>query len=188
MELLKAEDLKKVLSDKLKKVENKNNKEQILLEEKRQDQPNMRVTVTGLREPTLAIRLRGHCGSYLKQIKRLHRHCDYLLIYQLETQCHVVLVELKPSLDETEKEKGKDQLRRSLPIWDYLFSVCKIVCGSSRSNPLIKYVLIAEKTSKTLDKQSVKVKTGSNNHTENYRNIKIRMLIGTNFAIETLIR
>ena len=188
MELLKVEDLKKVLNDKLKKVENKNNGEQILLEEKRQDQPNMRVTVTGLRESTLAIRLKGHCGSYLKPNKelRLTKNCDYLLIYQSRSKYYAVLIELKSSLSD--KEKGKEQLRRSLPIWDYLFSVCKIACGSNRSNPLIKYVLIAERTSKTLDKQSVKVKTGSNNYTENYRNIKIRMLIGTNFAIETLIR
>ena len=186
MEFLKVKDLEKVLNSSLINMANENNGGQILLED---DQSDMKVTVTGVIDPVLTISLqrRGHLSSYLKQGHRsIAKHCDYLLVYQLQTQCHVVLVELKTSLDETGKERGKEQLQRSLPIWNYLFSVCRIECGNNREIPLTKYVLIAEKISENLDKQPTRAKTTLTG-TENYRNIKIKTLIGTTFAIETLI-
>lgn len=186
MELLQVKDLKRVLNSRWINVANENNGGQILLEDRQSD---MKVTVTGVIEPVLTISLQkeGHWNSYLKEGRLLiTRHCDYLLVYQLRTQCHVVLVELKTSLDETRKELGKEQLRRSLPIWNYLFSVCKIECGSNRKISSTKYVLIAAKTSENLDKQPTLVKTMPTG-AERYKNIRIKTLMGTNFAIETLI-
>ncbi len=186
MEFLKVEELEKILNSSLTNVANENSGGQILLED---EQSDMEVTVTGVTDPVLTIPLqeRGHWDAYLKQGQQsIAKRCDYLLVYQLQTQCHVVLVELKTSLDETRKEEGKEQLRRSLPIWDYLFSVCEIECGNNREVPSTKYVLIAKQTSKNLDKQPTRAKTRLAG-TERYRNIRIKTLIGTNFAIETLI-
>ena len=188
MEFLKVEELEKVLNSSLINMANENNGGQILLED---EQSDMEVTVTGVTDPVVTIPLqeRGHWDVYLKQGQQsIAKHCDYLLVYQLQTQCHVVLVELKKSLDETRKERGKEQLRRSLPIWDYLFSVCEIECGNNREIPFTKYVLIAKQISESLDKQPARIKTMLTRlETERYGNIRVKTLIGTTFAIETLI-
>ena len=188
MEFLKVEELEKILNSSLTNVANENNGGQILLKDK---WSGMKVTVTGVIDPvvTISLQKRGHLSSYLKQGHRsIAKHCDYLLVYQLQTQCHVVLVELKTSLDETRKEEGKVQLQRSLPIWDYLFSVCKIECGNNREVASTKYVLIAKQISESLDKQPARIKTMlTRMETERYGNIRIKTLIGTTFAIETLI-
>ena len=106
--------------------------------------------------------------------------CDYLLIYQSDAGYYAVLIELKQSL--TEETKGKEQLMRSLPILDYLLSVCKIECGISQQTPSIKYVLIANKISDKFPKQPIKVKETD----EKYEKITLRKLIGTEFAADRL--
>lgn len=75
--------------------------------------------------------------------------CDYLIIVQSGGNNCVVFVEMKRSLGGEAQEKGREQLRRSLALWDYLCSVCKIECKCKIAPDVSvkyvpKYVLIAE--------------------------------------------
>ncbi|MDD9859854.1 MAG: hypothetical protein OXU40_05350 [Nitrospira sp.] len=73
--------------------------------------------------------------------------CDYLIIVQSGGNDCVVFVEMKRALGGEAQEKGREQLRRSLALWDYLLSVCKIDCKIAPDvsvKYVPKYVLIAE--------------------------------------------
>lgn len=150
------------------------------LEEKK---ANMKVVITKIPMPFLAICIKGHLPHLLKEGAGLDKHCDYLLIYQSATKYYAVLVELKSSL--TKKEEGKEQLRRSLPILDYLLSVCTIECAMNKPILSVKYVLIAKQGSDRLDKQPIKLKSPGGTD-ETYEKITVRTLIGTEFALSTL--
>lgn len=102
----------------------------------------------------LAIRMGGnspinHLGCIRDAACR--KVCDYLFVSQSETECHIAFIELKASL--TNERKAREQLFRSLPIWDYLFSVCKTACEMKYPTPSIKYFLITKKGSERMDKQ-----------------------------------
>ena len=95
----------------------------IELREKKRE-VDMRVKVVGLPAGFIAIRIEkvGHTskisdGSW-KQI------CDYLLVVESGDRTHAVFVELKKT--KTEEEKPREQLRRSLPLLEYLRSVWEI--------------------------------------------------------------
>ena len=106
-----------------------------------------------------------------------------MLIYQAEDKHHAVFIELKTSL--VDEEFGKKQLKRSLPVLDYLCSVCKIESGVEEKILSVKYVLIAEKGSDRLDKQPVRVNP-SQPIEERDDEILVRILVGTNFTLSTL--
>ena len=84
--------------------------------------------------------------------------CDYLLVFNQGHKDCAIFVELKKTLDEENKAKGKEQLRRSLPYLEYLRSVCEIQYDSksTRQKINVQYSLIGEKASPSLDKQHVK--------------------------------
>lgn len=175
--------LRKVLDDKvLAKIPSCNGSQAIEL---RDNQSGMTVKITGILSPVLAIRMSGHLPGLahlpgLKKEGKWMKICDYLLIYQSDARYYAVLIELKRSL--TKEIKGKEQLMRSLPILDYLLSVCKIECDISQQTPSIKYVLIANKISDKIDKQPIKVKPTD----EKYEKITLRKLIGMEFAADRL--
>ena len=153
--------------------------------EEKDKQSNMRITIREVPASFLAIQMTGHL-SQLKRGKKgqdWNKICDYLLIYQEEDEHHAIFIELKKSL--ADKESSKKQLKRSLPILDYLRSVCKIESGVEEEILSVKYVLIAEKSSDRLDKQRTKVKP-SEMIEENYDGISIGILTETNFALNTL--
>ena len=84
--------------------------------------------------------------------------CDYLLIVKSDRGSHVIFIELKKTLTPKRKEVAKEQLRRSLPLLDYLLSVCKIEDSSiERARPTTNYVIIAERL-KRIAKESVRHK------------------------------
>ena len=153
--------------------------------EEKDKQSNMRVTIREVPASFLAIQMTGHL-SQLKRGKKgqdWNKICDYLLIYQEGDKHHAIFIELKKSL--ADKESSKKQLKRSLPILDYLRSVCKIESGVEEEILSVKYVLIAEKGSDRLDKQRIKVKP-SEMIEENYDGIPVGILTETNFALNTL--
>lgn len=173
--------LRKVLDDKVLRARERScNGSQAL--ELRDKQSGMAVKITGILSPVLAIRMNGHLPD-LKKGGTWGKICDYLLIYQSDVRYHAVLIELKRSL--TEETKGKEQLMRSLPILDYLLSVCKIECDIGQQTPSIRYVLIANKISDKFDKQPIKAKP-SEETDEKYEKITLRKLIGTEFAVDRL--
>ena len=120
----------------------------------------MEVELTGVSAPFLAIRIspRMHMRG-LRDRPDVKKSCDYLLIGQWDGSHYVIFVELKNKLRE--EEEAKEQLRRSLPIWKYLLSVCEVEAerefGDRQSNPTLRYVLIAERLSGMLDRQGVLV-------------------------------
>ena len=153
--------------------------------EEKDKQSEMRIAIREVPASFLAIQMTGHL-SQLKRGKKgqdWNRICDYLLIYQEEDKHHAIFIELKKSL--TDKESSKKQLRRSLPILDYLRSVCKIESGVEEKILSVKYVLIAEKSSDRLDKQRIKMNP-SEIIEGSYDGIPVGILIGTEFALNTL--
>ncbi len=119
-----------------------------ILEERQRNQENTRIELIGVSSPFLAVRMNklNHLSALKPERERWNQICDYLLIGQSNGSDYAILVELKTTLGERTKAKGKEQLLRSLPILEYLLSVCAAEYGSSeKSNLTIRYVLIAEK-------------------------------------------
>ena len=172
--------MKKIVRDRYLKCAISNGQRIIELKDK---QSKMKIAIMGVSASFLAIQTKGQWSQFLKEKGDWNRCCDYLLIYQEGDKYHAMFIELKRSL--AEKEFGKKQLRRSLPILDYLRSVCKIESGVEEEILSVKYILIAEKSSDRLDKQPVKVKPSETTE-ERYDGLPIRILVGTEFALNTL--
>ena len=149
-------------------------------------QSNMKVAIREVPASFLAIKMEGQWSQFKRDKKKgqdWNKICDYLLIYQEEDKHHAMFIELKKSLDK--KKLGTEQLRRSLPVLDYLCSVCKIEGGVEEEILSVKYVLIAEKGSDSLDKQRIKVNP-SETIEEIYEGIPIRIFTRTEVALNTL--
>ena len=99
--------------------------------------------------------------------------CDFLLICPTDGVDEAIFVELKKNLSD--EDKGKEQLRRSLPYLEYLRSVCRIEHGSA-TRVSARYVLIGEKLSPLIAKQ--RVSGGHFVSHGQYLDIKVRMLVG----------
>ena len=97
------------------------NADGVLLSE---DEAGMQVQVLAS-VPITAIRL-GQAGvSHAPRIRAgtgLNRVCDYLLLMELGGHTHAVLVELK----KTWEPRAREQVRRSLPLLEYLRSACEV--------------------------------------------------------------
>ena len=108
--------------------------------------------------------------------------CDYLLVHERKGENVVIFVELKKTLNE----KGMEQLRRSLPLLDYLHSVCRIQYGveSYKSEMTIRYSIICEKINPRLDKQPVT--PGRPPRPEHYKGIKINKFVGSRVHFDLL--
>ena len=176
--------MKKIIDDRYLRYAISEGPRIIELEEKDKGS-EMKVVIREVPASLLAIQMAGHL-SQLKRDKKgqdWNRICDYLLIYQEEDKHHAVFIELKMSSDK--KKLGAEQLRRSLPVLDYLCSVCKIESGVEEKILSVKYVLIAEKISDSLDKQWIKAKP-SETIKERYKEILVRISTETEVALSTL--
>ena len=145
----------------------------------RERKAKMKVTITGVSSTITTIRLNNRTG-HLSALASdgsggWNQICDYLLIDDLGDKCHVILVELKKTLQE--RNKAFEQLRRSLPMADYLLSVCGVELGTSWPRT-VSYVLIAEKRTNRLDKQPVRPRPGLRER-ESYDGIKVSVFVGT---------
>jgi len=121
-------------------------------------------------------------GRKDKDKKGLEFICDYLLVVELNGNTHAVLVELK----KTWQCKAKEQLRRSLPLLEYLRSACEVEYESGRDGTRIStgYLIICEK--RPLDKQSPKANPAASVQSEVYRNIRIGTYVGTTLSLTIL--
>ena len=147
----------------------------------------MRVRITGTGDLVWAMRIRtqdalkpmslkGDCGL----------SCDYLIIVQSGGNDYVVFVEMKSTWGRKTRNTGREQLRRSLPLWDYLCSVCKIECRIA-PEVSVKYVLIAEKENERFARRTIRKVSRSGAFIEEYRNIMVKTLIGNNFPVGRLV-
>ena len=140
----------------------------------------MRVTIAGVSSSITTIRLNrtGHLSALVSDGSGgWNQICDYLLIDDLDDECHVILVELKKTLQE--RNKAFEQLRRSLPMADYLLSVCGVELGTSWPRT-VSYVLIAEKRTNRFDKQRVRPRPGLRDRESHYyHGIEVSVFLGT---------
>ena len=144
----------------------------------RERQANMKITLTGVSSTITTIRLSrtGHLSALASDGSGgWNQICDYLLIDDLGDKCHVILVELKKTLQD--RNKAFEQLRRSLPMADYLLSVCGVELRTSWPRT-VSYVLIAEKQANRLDKQRVRPQPGLRKR-ESCDGIEVSVFVGT---------
>ena len=104
-----------------------------------------------------------------------------------EDRTHAVFVELKKT--QTEEEKPREQLRRSLPLLEYLRSVWEIESETTLNEHevSIHYSILFERISPKLAKQSVKVTPAQRVHQEEYKGITIRTFVGASVPLATLM-
>lgn len=152
----------------------------------RERKAKMKVTITGVSSTITTIRLNNRTG-HLSALASdgsggWNQICDYLLIDDLGDKCHVILVELKKTLDGS--YKAFEQLRRSLPMADYLLSVCGVELRTSWPRT-VSYVLIAEKQvaekrTNRLDKQPVRPRPELRDRgSYDYHGIEVSVFVGT---------
>ena len=157
----------------------------ITLRERRRGS-RMKVSVTTSSVPVTAIRLSK--SSHLSVLKDgpCKRICDYLLIFALDSKDYAILIELKKTL--TDKQRPKEQLRRSLPFLAYLRSVCDVEFSNEtdNSNMCIRYFRIGERLSERFDKQFVRVVPNRIMRREEYKDIIVNTLIGPTITLATL--
>ena len=149
-----------------------------ILEEPQKDQEDTRVEIIGVSSPFLAIRMNKLNHLSALQQGEWQQICDYLLIGQSNGSDCAVFVELKKTLRE--EEKPKEQLLRSLPILEYLLSVCAVEYGSSeKSNLTPRYILIAEQLSERLSKRRPGGGRGGKLEQKVYKSINVTTFVGT---------
>lgn len=177
-----ADQLAAILKQNLLKLEGEGGS--ISLQE---ESAEMCVRVAPLPVPAAVIRIdrAGHLPG-LREGRPWTRICDYLLVFEIGNVSHAVFVELKKTW--TDKQRPKEQLRRSLPILEYLRSACRIEhrSASSESPVTVSYLLVCEKGSTRLDKQPVRADPAARIREETYEDITIRTFIGTSLPLAAL--
>ena len=88
----------------------------------------------------------------------------------------------------TSDERPREQLRRSLPLLDYLRSVCEVEHETARSGAdiAVRYAIVFERVSQRLDKQWVRADPRGRAGQEGHAGITIRTFIGTRVSFATL--
>jgi len=159
------------------------NADGVLLSE---DEAGMQVQVLAS-VPITAIRLGragvGHAPG-VRAGTGLNRVCDYLLLVESGGHTHAVLVELKKTW---EQQRGWEQVRRSLPVLEYLRSVCEVEREARFDDDGIRvgYLVICEK--RRLNKQTTRPEPVEAVQSQDYRDITVRTYIGTTISLTILV-
>ncbi len=149
----------------------------------------MRVEITGLPATSTVLRLdRIGQSSGLKD-GPWKRVCDYLLVGESDGATHAVFIELKKTL--TNEDRPRDQLRRSLPLLEYLRSVCAVdradaAPGSPTATTATVYSIICERGGRRLRKQRLNANPERQVREAQYEGITIRTFVGTRVSLGTL--
>ena len=111
--------------------------------------------------------------------------CDYLLVCERENDTHVVLVELKRTLQGPDS-KPWEQLRRSLPLWRYLHSACAVAAESGGAEPTVpvRYAAVYSAAGERLAKETVRFADRSRER--EWRGITVREIVSTSVALSDL--
>lgn len=175
--------LKKVLKSDAWEEGHVSNGHQVIKLKDKQSKMEIRIRTSN---PILAMRTEKK-GSALKHLSCLkngcNKICDYLVIFQSDANYYAIFIEMKKTMTG---QKGHEQLRRSLPILDYLISACKIECELNNPRVSVKYVLISEKTSSKFDKQSIRP-ISPKGIDERYKKITVKKFTGmADFSVNAL--
>lgn len=156
------------------------------LREKYRGRPDMRVQVVGVSVPVAQVRVEkvGHLPGLQEGVRGLRQICDYALLAEANGEIHAVLIELKPSRNND--DEPREQLRRSLPVLEYLRSACDVERGTGMTRKMsVGYVLIFQRENPVaLDKQTVRTEALT---TEQYRNIAVSTFVGTTIPFPWLM-
>ena len=157
----------------------------IILEEKEKSS-RQKVEIVDVPQSVIKIKIRP--GSHLSILKKnddWNKNCDYVLIAKLPNKHHAILIELKKTLSD--ENHPKEQLRRSRPLLDYLFSVCCVENEKNIPEPHISYVLIAEKLNKHFDKRYPKLQLYGKLGVEKYKGIEINKFCSERVSFKVLL-
>ena len=156
----------------------------IILEER---SANMRVELS--KPPVSLTIINVSRLSHLSMLKdgEWKKICDYLLVAEQESKIHACFVELKRTL--TNESAPREQLRRSLPILEYLRSICEVQYGRKDwpASLTVQYSLIAARLSERLNKQRVRHSPSAWPEVECYGDIEVRKFVGTRIAVSKLL-
>ncbi len=154
--------------------------------ELREKQARMRVKVVGLPAEFTAIRMERVGHSPRLGADRFRPICDYLLVAESGTNTQAIFVELKKT--KNNGEKPREQLRRSLPLLEYLRSVCEVEHRTTfdRSDISTHYCIVFERYNQRLDKQAVRADPARRMRDEEYKDITVRTFVGTPVSLATL--
>ncbi len=135
--------------------------------------------------PITAIRLGQGGVSHTPRVRAgtgLNLICDYLLLVELGGYTHAVFVELK----KTWERRAQEQVRRSLPLLEYLRSACEVERGARFDSAGIRigYLVICE--NRRLNKQTMRAEPVAAVHSEDYKDITVRTHIGTTISLAIL--
>ena len=152
-----------------------------------ESQENKRYEVTGVRQPLVVTAIRMNRLRHLARLKdgAWNKICDYLLITARDGTYCAVFVELKETLREN--DDAGEQLRRSLPILEYLRSVCAVE-DLSKPDVSVRYVILASRDAKRLDKQRTRITPSEAIREERYRGIDVKSFVCERISIENLAR
>ena len=146
------------------------------------------LTVTNLPISSAVVEI--GCLQHLKGLKDgpWKQICDYLLVIPTGNLWYAVLIEMKETLGHGQKEKGKEQLRRSIPVVKYLESLCTIQAEQRDWEVVMRYVVVAEKESPRLSKERTRVAdAGSPRSREKYKGISIAFFVEHSLSAEALL-
>ena len=157
----------------------------IELREKRRGMPDMRVRIIGATIAVTRIHLEkvGHVPG-LRDGAPGRKICDYALLAESGDGIHATLIELKSTRND--EEEPREQLRRSLPVLEYLRSACDVERGTDGTRKMsVEYALVFEKEqARTLSMQRVRREAPV---TERYRNITVRTFVGNAVPFPSLM-
>ncbi len=151
----------------------------------RERKARMSFRITGVPASATAVKIDrlGH----LKGMRdgRWKRNCDYLMVIPAGDGWCSILIEMKKTLSE--ENRAKEQLIRTIPVFEYLKSLCEIETQQSWEI-VTRYVVIAERASARLAKDRIRVNSGAQSYQhEEYKGIQIGFFVGDSLAAKTLM-
>ena len=96
-----------------------------------------------------------------------------------------MFVELKETLREN--DDAREQLRRSLPILEYLRSVCAVE-DLIKPEVSVRYVILASRDAQRLDKQRIRITPSYAIRAEHYRGIYVKSFICERVSIGSMTK
>lgn len=147
---------------------------------------DMEIKIVTQSASVIAIRMSAKNHLPIMQDGPWKQVCDYLLVVESADEIHAVFIELKKKL--AQKGRASEQLRRSLPLLEYLLSVCKIEDNSIDITRLnTNYFIFGQKKGERLDKDSVKINPDRTIEKEQYKEIEIATSVKPSFTLDELI-
>ena len=133
----------------------------IVLKEVQNGSVVMTLEVSDLPAGSSTVKLDGNVSHFeiVQNDGRRKRQCDYLLVVEHDNHSFVIFIELKRSL-YLHWARGKEQVCRSLPFFEYLRSLCEIDCQRPfcRAGAVsYHYWVIASRYGRSIDKQRIRM-------------------------------